>query len=410
MASGISTGPLARAFGVLACSSALTIGLTVAAVGAEVSVFETIPPGEAEQIDETAAIMMHLQDLRQKNDPSQHGQLLRGVHPKSHGCVKAEFAVNSDIAEEYRVGLFADPGRKFDAWIRYSNAAALREDDLKPGSDGKRGNGSRGMALKILDVDGEMIDLDNGEHNQDFLMINTPEFAFPDTRNYLRLNRVLERSDKGHDPGPFFTIPGNPPLPAADDSFWGDTWADFQPASDGLATKNSGRVIGEIKKQTVQNPIEIQYFGAAPFMFGPDRVMKFSVAACHEIEQPSLDELLAKYPSENYLREAVTATMKGEENICLNFKLQVRADGPDLDLIENASSTWKDELVGYKDVARITIPAPQEPDTQESIDHCEKLAFTPWHSLQAHRPIGGINRLRQEVYYSSAKHRGALPN
>jgi hypothetical protein len=236
-------------------------------------------------------------------------------------------------------------------------------------------------------------------------LINTPEFAFPDVRNYLRLNRVLERSDKGDDVGPFFAIPAAPPLPPADDPIWQDTWADFQPATDGVATRNTLRVIGEIQKRTTRNPLEVQYFGAAPFLFGPDRVMKFSVASCQAVEQPTLDELVAEGPSENYLREALTKTMHAEDDICLDFKIQVRGEGPDLALIENASTVWQDEVAGYEDVARITIPAPQQPDTPEAIQHCENLAFTPWHSLEAHRPVGGINRLRQKVYYNSADHR-----
>ena len=120
--------------------------------------------------------------------------LLRGVHPKSHGCVKAEFAVNDDLDESLRVGLFATPGKTFEAWIRYSNAAVLREDDLKaddPDKKDERKNGSRGMAIKVLDVEGEMLSEDDGHSNQDFLMINTPEFAFANVRDYLRLNRVM---------------------------------------------------------------------------------------------------------------------------------------------------------------------------------------------------------------------------
>ena len=73
--------------------------------------------------------------------------------------------------------------------------------------------------------------------------------------------------------------------------------------------------------------------------------------------------------------------------------------------IEDATTLWPDELTSYEDVARITIPVPQAPDAPEAIEHCEKLAFTPFHSLAAHRPIGGINRLRHEVYESSATHR-----
>ena len=86
----------------------------------------------------------------------------------------------------------------------------------------------------------------------------------------------------------------------------------------------------------------------------------------------------------------------------------MRSPGQDASLIENATTTWPDELAGYDNVARITIPVPQQPDTQQAINDCEKLAFTPWHSLAAHRPIGGINRLRQKVYDSSAEHRGAV--
>ena len=121
--------------------------------------------------------------------------LLRGVHPKSHGCVRAKFTVDDDLDESHRVGLFATPGKTFEAWIRYSNAAVLREDDLKaadPTKPDARSNGSRGMAVKVLDVGGEMLSEDQGRANQDFLMINTPEFAFANVRDYLRLNRVLK--------------------------------------------------------------------------------------------------------------------------------------------------------------------------------------------------------------------------
>ena len=66
-----------------------------------------------------------------------------------------------------------------------------------------------------------------------------------------------------------------------------------------------------------------------------------------------------------------------------------------------------DEIASYVNVARITIKVPQMPHTPEALEHCEKLAFTPWHSLADHQPLGGINRLRRKVYSNSAEHRGA---
>jgi catalase len=136
-------------------------GTTGAAAGEAGNAFETIPPNEAEEIDELSKLATELQDRRRDNDPSQEGMLLRGVHPKSHGCVRAEFTVDEDIDARRRVGLFATPGKTFEAWIRYSNAAVLREDDLKaadPTKPDERKNGSRGMAIKVLDVEGRNVE------------------------------------------------------------------------------------------------------------------------------------------------------------------------------------------------------------------------------------------------------------
>lgn len=83
------------------------------------------PDLEAEQIAETTDLTVKLLDKRYK--PPE--QILRGVHPKSHGCVKATFTINPDIAPEFQVGLFAEPGKQFDAFIRFSNAAAVLGPD-----------------------------------------------------------------------------------------------------------------------------------------------------------------------------------------------------------------------------------------------------------------------------------------
>ena len=89
------------------------------------SKFETVPAAEASEIDETAALTIALQGIRAATDKNQKGRLLRGVHPKSHGCVAAEFVVNRDIEEKYRAGLFAQPGNVHDAWIRFSKMTII---------------------------------------------------------------------------------------------------------------------------------------------------------------------------------------------------------------------------------------------------------------------------------------------
>lgn len=384
--------------------------------------FETVPSGEAGEIDETSKLGVVLQDKRAREDESQEGRLLRGVHAKSHGCVEAEFIVRDDIDEAYCVGLFAHPGKVHKAWIRFSNAAVLREDDLKANREGKRQNGSRGMAVKVFDVEGDMLSTDNGRSNQDFLMINTPEFAFANVRDYVRLERILARDPLGADPGPYFfpavlALLGEPKDGEPAEVTGKRQFLQNAVAKDPLLNKLSKedlkgtfaslKVAGEISQQTVRNPMQVQYFGAAPFLFGKGQAMKFSAAPCTATTQEPFVAITADDPSENYLHEALSRTINGEQDVHYDFKIQVRSVDDDGLNIEDATTTWPDEEASYVSVARITIKVPQSPNTPEALEHCEKLAFSPWHSLADHRPLGGINRLRRQVYSSSAKHRDA---
>jgi hypothetical protein len=393
----------------------------------EVETFEVIPAGESAQIARITELTTKLQDQR-TDLPEQLGKLLRGVHPKSHGCVNASFVINPDIAQEYQVGLFSNPGKRYKAQIRFSNASVKLAHDLE---DGK--NGSRGMAIKIYDVAGEFLGPDKGRQNQDFLMINTPEFAFADTRGYGFLTETLHASAHGNDASKLLGIvvilaqvnQTPPPFPEPEQE-------DLEKLKSVLASQNSqlpegftledlkdltatmNIVVTKIQRLTVRNPLQVQYFGAAPFLFGTDKVMKFSAAPEELKEQPDF----ATPPGENYLREALSETMQTNQEILFNFKIQVRDKeddfGEDQELIENASTTWdtpaRKEVDAYVNVARITIPAPQMVTTESARTECENLAFTPWHSLKAHQPVGGINRLRRSVYLNSAHHRSGDSN
>jgi hypothetical protein len=128
--------------------------------------------------------------------------------------------------------------------------------------------------------------------------------------------------------------------------------------------------------------------------FGPERAMKFSAAPCEEREQAAFENAVAGDPSPDDLREALTETMKGEDDVCFDFMIQVQsADELKEHHVEDATTAWPDEPSRYERVARITIPAPQDPEAEDVVQHCEAMAFTPWHSLAARRPLGGINRL-----------------
>lgn len=339
--------------------------------------FETIDQPDVEQgeIHQTTDLMIDLLDKRYtvKNE-----KILRGVHPKSHGCVQATFKLNDDISPDHQVGIFSTPGKEYKAVIRFSNAAAVVAPDIE-----NKENASRGMAIKIIGIEGDspFLQDDNGSRNQDFLMINTPSFAFVNTPDYLQLNKILLKNNDS--PAEFFA-----PL------------ADIATCPYGV--KAAFRVIQEIKSKPVANPLEVQYFGAAPFLFGADRAMRFSAKPSGELKKQEVPENAA----DDYLKDALAQRMTENEPIIFDFLIQVRSkDENNLD-IEDATTHWNEEQFPYIPVAKITIITPQ-PDiyNQENEDRCENLEFTPWHSLAEHQPLGSINRLRKNVYTASATHR-----
>lgn len=99
----------------------------------------------------------------------------------------------------------------------------------------------------------------------------------------------------------------------------------------------------------------------------------------------------------------------------IDFQVQVRNGetlvGAIADQIEDSCVEWPegDEAEGkfpFVIVARIAIPSQgQDIEGPEQRSFCEDLIFSPWNGLADHRPLGGINRLRQAVYAASAEMR-----
>jgi catalase len=359
--------------------------------------FEIVPDDEAAQIADIAKKTIQLQNTRATVfKEAQNGQKLRGVHPKSHGCVIGNFEINKDIAPDLKVGLFSNPGKQYKALIRYSNASVRIAPDLENGE-----NGSRGMAIKIFDIGGGTLVKDKGANNQDFLMINTPAFAFPNVRSYQRLTDALLASPSGADPRAAFKE--------------GPDWTD----EDRKNLQKTSTVLRQIKNKVVRNPTEVQYFAAAPSSFGKDRVMKFSAAPCSGEKTPSPFNDVNKV-TPDYLHEALASTMSQGENVCFDFKVQLqtidqvkkdraKSDASEGDLIEDATREW--DNIPFFNVAKINLTIPQTVDLADSTQQdCKSQAFNPWHSLVEHKPLGGINRLRRPVYINSVDNRlrGAL--
>jgi hypothetical protein len=329
------------------------------------------------------------------------------VHPKDHGCVTATFKILESIPKDFQVGVFAKPGQEFEALIRFSNADIdPKKPDSSPGKDptGKDilVHGSRGMAVKLLGVSGTALMPTKGPLTQDFLMINQPVFAFANVEDY----EVLVMANDV--PAGFLQARSI----STDKNVLGRT-----KVTGGIFARIAG--IAPPFQPPPLSPLDNQYFSGAPFLFGDDRVMKFSAKpVAPAAGSPTAAAISA---DANYLRTALRDRLStdGDEpqDVVFEFQVQVRdanslAGKIDTE-IEDVCFEWKegeqkDGKHPFTTVATITIP-PQDIDSDERKALCEDLIFSPWHGLVEHRPLGGINRLRRAVYLASAQLRHAQP-
>lgn len=292
-------------------------------------------------------------------------QTTRDFHSKLHGLVKARFEVMPDLAPELAAGVFAKP-RTFQAWVRFSNGQPTPSPDTT--------DDVRGCAIKLMGVEGEKL-LDE-EQTQDFLMVNAPILGIRSVREFFEVQTAM---DKGFA------------------SLVAEVLNPFDPHV---------RCMFMMAKAMHQcaNLLETDYWGVGPYALGQQAV-KYRLACT----RPARSEI-PKNPPQDYLRQRLITEI-GAEHTRFDFMVQLRTD-PDSMPIEDASVKWDEEVSPYLKVAELHIPA-QEFDTDERREMSERMAFQPWHSLPAHKPLGGGQLARKIIYQAMSdfrrKRRGVEP-
>lgn len=304
----------------------------------------------------------------------QQGRIRRGQHAKATGCVRGMFTIRDDVPADLRYGVFSQPNQVFQAIIRFSNAA----ETINP--DGK--GDARGMAVKLLDVAGTPAIPGTNNRCQDFLTVNFPVFPFATAAEFVK----------------FFDIRETP--------FMGDPLAVAWLALSNYRHLNIAReILGEI----VTSPLELSYWSGSPYWLGSansvnGHAVKFSLVPAYEEPGPPQDP--GNLP-DDYLHQALALQLKTGEAV-FEFRIQLQTD-PVAMPVEDASIVWDEAVSRPIQVATLTIGM-QDVDSPEGralAEECETMAFSPWNALAEHRPMGGINRLRQAVYLASQVKRSA---
>jgi catalase len=336
---------------------------------------EQIDPAERYLVPSIVASARKLVDDVQKDS----GPLYRrDAHAKAHGCLTATFTVRDELPEAARTGVFV-PGRRYQAWIRFSNGNAALQPD--------RDKDARGMAIKLMGVPGpKLLDspLDRDAETQDFLMINFPVFFNRDPAEY---ERFIRYQADGSQFGYFFA--GRNPL----DWRWRELYL-------------GGRLLGRIR-----NPLYAQYYSMTSYALGVEQgsterpkpyrpAMKYSAKSCTPPDGRPADE-----SDDDYLRRGLVEHLAQADG-CFEFMVQLQDPARGMP-VEDPTVRWSERRSPYVAVADVHIPR-QQFDTPERNAFCENLSFTPWHALEDHRPLGGLNRIRKAVYEEIAVYRHAM--
>ena len=334
---------------------------------------EEVKPDEEAVIGDLKQSFESILDTTSEN----YGHAVRSVHAKAHGIAKGSFTVHDGLPPELAQGLFARPGT-YETIIRIStNPGDILDDAISV---------PRGMAIKVIGVEGERLPGADGDVTQDFIMASAPAFSAPDAAAFAKnLKMLAATTDKAE--GGKKLLSGllralEAPLEAI-----GMPSATLQTLGGAPNT----------------HPLGVTYYSQTPFRFG-DHVAKFSLAPV----SPALTELEGDTVNTSgrpdALREVVNEVIRTQGGTW-EFRVQLNRDVETMP-IEDATKEWDEEESPFVTVATLEVP-PQPAWEHMGSDAVDRaLAYNIWHGLAAHRPLGNINRARNTTYKFSADYRG----
>lgn len=328
---------------------------------------EIIPSDEAEDIQKVLEAIRTL--LRRKYEKT--GLYQSDVHVKPVGCAKGEFRILPNLPEELAQGLFQSD-RTYQAVVRFSNAAPQVQPDWIP--DG------RGLALKIFDVAGEMLDPDTpGGKNQDFITINHPVFLARNVKEFLRLEQALVETDEQ-------------PLAAAKSILTGGDWNPLN------WHWREALTAVQIAAHVPAHPASNTCFSMAPIRYGK-YVAKYRIRPAGDNADSFLNVVSNLWHEADGLSRMLEQTLKSQQ-LLFEFQVQLRTSTESMP-IEDATVEWPESESPFRTVAVLLLPRQEIGGPMEKLA-CKQLSFNVWNALADHRPLGGINRVRKEAYRISS--------
>ncbi|GAA3693381.1 catalase family protein [Sphingomonas cynarae] len=335
---------------------------------------EDVKPDEAETITKLNETF----DKILETTAEDYGHAVRSVHAKAHGFLDGVLIVHDGLSPELAQGLFATPG-EHKVVMRFStNAGDILPDTISL---------PRGLALKVMDVDGERLPGADGQ-TQDFVMVNGSVFQNKTADQFL----------------------GNLKLLAGTTDKLEGTKEAMSKVLRGVNTVLSAVGIESPKVQTLggapnSDPLGETYFSVTPFRYG-DYIAKFAIFPVSKDLTDQTDTTIDATGRPDALRDVIRS-----ETQVLEMEWEVRVQlCRDLEEqpVEDPTVEWKQDDAPFQTVATIRA-AKQDSLTEDKFQKInEEMRFSIWTGLAAHQPLGNINRARNGTYRHSADFRARV--
>jgi hypothetical protein len=362
---------------------------------------EEIRPGEQAEFRRFMTEMNEIQ--KQASTESRH-PITRGFHAKSHACVAGQLRVLPDRDARARFGVFAND-TTYPAWIRFSNGQGVSRPDSK--SD------ARGLAVKLVGIEGQKLlegdrefASEQGAQTQDFLMTNKPRSTARDSRGFMAFAKATAKlgSLQGavQDRDAIDGLASVPGVVSAFDDFLAvgtedlPNWDLVGKAKIRLANAQMLKETLTRTKRRVDSMAEEQFWSGSAYKLGP-KAVKYSFRPCEDLHKPERP----KDAPDDYLAQELAQHMKSNTT-CFDLVVQFQLDAGKQP-VEDAFKLWDEKESPPLRIAQLLIPPTdlEDPAAQADTEYCSHLAFTPWHGLTEHRPLGNINRARKFVLKAS---------
>lgn len=307
-----------------------------------------------------------------------YGHAVRSVHAKAHAILAGELEVDDGLPPELAQGLFARAGRH-PVYLRFStNAGDILPDTISL---------PRGLAIKVLDVDGERLPGAEGS-TQDFIMVNGNVFQARTAKKFLGgLKLLAQTTDR------------------------------MEGTKEVLSSMLRGvrhvlEAVG-VESPTVNalggapnvEPLGETYYSVTPFRYG-NHLAKFSVKPL----APKMTALTGREIDidgrENAIREELQNQVRGMDAVW-EFRVQLCRD-IEHQPVEDPSVEWDEKEAPFQRVGILRARAQDSWDPQRVEQVNEGMRFSVWTGLAAHRPLGNINRARRSAYRHSADFRARV--